>query len=191
MLRLKLSLPPESRRSEISIGSGARLNIGELIRTNLSPNPKSLCLISNSRVFKLYGAGILKELRRQGFSIEHWLMPEGERFKSFRSLERAIGLLAAKQFERTDAVIALGGGVVGDLAGFSASVYLRGIPFIQVPTTLLAQIDSSVGGKTGINLVEGKNLVGTFHQPSIVVIDTETLSTLPQRELVAGFCEMV
>lgn len=191
MLRLKISLPSQSRRSEINIGSGIRLNIGELIHKRLSPTPKSLCLISNERVFKLYGTGILKETRNQDFRIEHWVMPEGERFKSFRTLENAMAFLASKQFERSDAVIALGGGVVGDLAGLSASIYLRGIPFIQVPTTLLAQIDSSVGGKTGINLVEGKNLVGTFHQPSLVVIDTETLSTLPQRELVAGFCEMV
>ena len=191
MLRLKISLPQQSRRSEINIGSRVRLNVGELIQKNFSPTPKSLCLISNERVFKLYGTGILKELKRQNFRVEHWLMPEGERFKSFRTLEAAIAFLAAKEFERNDAVIALGGGVVGDLAGLSASIYLRGIPFIQLPTTLLSQIDSSVGGKTGINLVEGKNLVGTFHQPSLVVIDTETLSSLPQRELVAGFCEMV
>src|SRR5688500_5270998 len=118
-------------------------------------------------------------------------MPECEIHKSFRMLERAVGVLAEKRFERNDVVVALGGGVVGDLAGLSASIYLRGINAIQVPTTLLAQIDSSVGGKTGINLKRGKNLVGTFHQPALVVIDTETLASLPARELVSGFCEMV
>src|SRR4029079_6927085 len=103
----------------------------------------------------------------------------------------AVMFLGNNGFERNDLVVALGGGVVGDLAGFSAAVYLRGIPFIQVPTTLLAQIDSSVGGKTGINLPVGKNLVGTFHQPELVIIDTQTLATLPEREMTAGFCEMV
>jgi len=116
-------------------------------------------------------------------------MPVGERFKSFRSLQRAVGFLAESCLEREDAVLALGGGVVGDLAGFAAAIYLRGISLIQVPTTLLAQIDSSVGGKTGVNLPLGKNLVGAFHQPSLVIIDTQTLSTLPPRELVSGFCE--
>jgi 3-dehydroquinate synthase len=118
-------------------------------------------------------------------------MPEGERYKSFSMLEKAITFLSENRFERNDLVVALGGGVVGDLAGFSAAIYLRGVPVAQVPTTLLAQIDSSVGGKTGINLPVGKNLVGAFHQPASVFIDTETLMSLPQRELVSGFCEMV
>ena len=106
-------------------------------------------------------------------------------------MEKAVTFLSENRFERNDLVVALGGGVVGDLAGFSAAIYLRGVPVAQVPTTLLAQIDSSVGGKTGINLPVGKNLVGAFHQPASVFIDTETLTSLPQRELVSGFCEMV
>jgi 3-dehydroquinate synthase len=118
-------------------------------------------------------------------------MPDGERHKSFRNLERALSFFSEQGLERSDAVVALGGGVVGDLAGFAAAIYLRGIPFIQVPTTLLAQVDSSVGGKTAINTAQGKNLIGAFHQPSVVLIDTETLRTLPQRELTAGFCECV
>src|SRR5689334_2746163 len=117
-------------------------------------------------------------------------MPEGERYKSFRSLEKAVTFLSENRFERDDLVLALGGGVVGDLAGFAAAVYLRGLSLAQVPTTLLSQIDSSVGGKTGINLPTGKNLVGAFHQPASVFIDTETLVSLPSRELVSGFCEM-
>jgi 3-dehydroquinate synthase len=118
-------------------------------------------------------------------------MPEGERYKSFDVLERAVNFLGESRLERNDVVVALGGGVVGDLAGFAAATYLRGISLVQVPTTLLAQIDSSVGGKTGINLPFGKNMVGAFHQPSAVLIDTETLASLPRRELVSGFCEMV
>jgi 3-dehydroquinate synthase len=120
-----------------------------------------------------------------------WLIPDGERFKSFRTLEDLVRVIGEWSFERNDLVVALGGGVVGDLAGFSASIYLRGIPLIQVPTTLLAQVDSSVGGKTGINLPVGKNLAGTFYQPALVLIDPETLATLPTREIVSGFCEMV
>src|SRR6476646_152490 len=113
------------------------------------------------------------------------------RFKAFSVLGKAVSFLGTKRFERNDLNVALGGGVVVDLAGFTAAVYLRGVPFVQVPTTLLAQIDSSVGGKTGINLPVGKNMVGAFHQPPLVVIDPETLLTLPKRELVSGFCERV
>jgi 3-dehydroquinate synthase len=191
MHRLTISLPRQSRRSEIKIGSAIRLDLGRLIRQGLGSQPQSLCVVSNKRVFGIYGQPIVKSLENTGFRVERWLMPEGERHKSFRMLERAVDFLAEKRFERNDVVVALGGGVVGDLAGFSASIYLRGINTIQVPTTLLAQIDSSVGGKTGINLKHGKNLVGTFHQPALVVIDTETLASLPARELVSGFCEMV
>jgi len=191
MLRLTISLPRQSRRSEINIGSGIRLDLGGLVRQGLGSHLRSVCVVSNERVFDIYGPPIVQSLEHTGFRVERWLLPEGERSKSFRMLERAVGFLAEKRFERNDLVIALGGGVVGDLAGFAASIYLRGITTIQVPTTLLAQIDSSVGGKTGINLALGKNLVGTFHQPSLVVIDTETLSSLPSRELVSGFCEML
>ena len=191
MLRLKISLPTQSRRSEINIGPGIRRHLGDLIRQAFKSPPKSLALITNKRIFKLFGRDILRSVNPEGYSTFPWPMPEGERHKSFRTLERAVGFLDEIHLERNDAVIALGGGVVGDVAGLAASMYLRGIPFVQVPTTLLAQIDSSVGGKTGINLATGKNLVGTFHQPELVVIDTQTLSSLPQRELVAGFCEMV
>src|SRR2546421_3006259 len=108
-----------------------------------------------------------------------------------RSLEQALKFFSESGLERNDAVIAVGGGVVGDLAGFAAATYLRGVAFINVPTTLLAQIDASVGGKTGINTAAGKNLVGAFHQPRLVLIDTGTLQTLPPRELTAGWCEAV
>jgi 3-dehydroquinate synthase len=191
MVRLTISLPKQSRRSEIEIGPAIRLDLGRLIRQRLGSESRSVCIVSNKRVFGIYGRPIVRSLENTDFRVERWLMPEGERHKSFRMLERAVDFLAEKRFERNDLVVALGGGVVGDLAGFSASIYLRGVRAIQVPTTLLAQIDSSVGGKTGINLKHGKNLVGTFHQPALVVIDTETLASLPPRELVSGFCEMV
>ena len=191
MHRLELALNQEARRSEINVGRGIRLNLANLIATSLTRNPRRIGIISNQRVSQLYARKIVRNLKRDGFKVFEWLMPEGERYKSFRVLENAIKFLNDNQFERDDLVVALGGGVVGDLAGFAAAIYLRGLPLAQVPTTLLAQIDSSVGGKTAINLPSGKNLVGAFHQPACVVIDTETLMTLPQRELVSGFCEMV
>jgi 3-dehydroquinate synthase len=190
MHRLEISTIGDSRLSEITIGSGLRKELGRSI-SDSSLTPKRLALITNERVFGLYGKEVVRSLKQAGFKIFEWLMPEGERFKSFRILEQAVQFLANNRFERNDTVVAFGGGVVGDLAGFSAAVYLRGIPVVQVPTTLLSQIDSSVGGKTGINLPIGKNLVGAFHQPSLVTIDTETIASLPRREVTSGLCEMV
>jgi 3-dehydroquinate synthase len=188
MHRLEISLKQEARRSEINISSGIRRKLGQLIPLEA---PRRVAIISNQRVFDLYGREVVRSLKAAGFKPLEWLMPEGERYKSFRILEKAVTFLSENRLERDDLVMALGGGVVGDLAGFSAAIYLRGLPLAQVPTTLLSQIDSSVGGKTGINLPTGKNLVGAFHQPSSVFIDTETLVSLPPRELVSGFCEMV
>jgi 3-dehydroquinate synthase len=188
MHRLKVSLNQAARTSEINISPGIRQQLGNLLPVKA---PRRIGIISNKRVFALYGREVVRSLNAAGFKTLPWLMPEGERYKSFTVLQQAVTFLAENRFERTDLVLALGGGVVGDLAGFSAAVYLRGLPLVQVPTTLLAQIDSSVGGKTGINLPVGKNLVGAFHQPAAVFIDPETLSSLPPRELVSGFCEMV
>jgi 3-dehydroquinate synthase len=188
MHRLEISLKQESRVSEINIGAGIRRNLGQSLQ--FKP-PRRVAIISNERVSQLYGREVKRSLKTAGFTALEWLMPEGERFKSFRSLEKAVTFLSESRFERDDLVLALGGGVVGDLAGFAAAIYLRGLPLVQVPTTLLSQIDSSVGGKTGINLATGKNLVGAFHQPASVFIDPATLVTLPPRELVSGFCEMV
>src|SRR5215207_11635622 len=188
MHRLEISLKQQARKSEINIGRGLRRDLGKLIPLKA---PRRVGIISNKRVFDLYGREVVRSLKAAGFKTFEWLMPEGERYKSFRELEKAVTFLSENHFERNDLVVALGGGVVGDLTGFSAAIYLRGVSLIQVPTTLLSQIDSSVGGKTGINLPTGKNLVGAFHQPAAVFIDTETLTSLPKRELVSGFCEMV
>jgi len=188
MHRLDISLNQQARKSEINIAAGIRRNLGQSLQ--LKP-PRRVGIISNERVSQLYGREVKRSLKTVGFTTLEWLMPEGERYKSFRSLEKAVTFLSENRFERDDLVLALGGGVVGDLAGFAAAIYLRGLPLVQVPTTLLSQIDSSVGGKTGINLATGKNLVGAFHQPASVFIDPATLVTLPPRELVSGFCEMV
>jgi 3-dehydroquinate synthase len=190
MRTIRVRLPANSRKSVITIGSGLLEKAGPEVRKRL-PGARIAALVSNQTVFQFYGEPVMRSLRRAGFTVKPFLLQDGERHKSFRSLERAVNFLATSGLQRSDVVLALGGGVVGDLAGFAASIYLRGIPFVQIPTTLLAQIDSSVGGKTGINLPSGKNLAGAFHQPELVLIDTETLATLPPRELTSGFCEMV
>lgn len=179
------------RGYDIEIGAGLLSELGVVARARLSSKARRVALISNSRVFGLYGVRAVESLRAEGFEVSHWLMGDGERFKSLRTAERALAFLSESKIERSDALIALGGGVVGDLAGFAAALHLRGVDFIQAPTTLLAQIDSSVGGKTGVNTRAGKNVVGVFHQPSAVVLDTETLKTLPPRELTAGWCEAI
>lgn len=176
---------------DIKIGHDNLDHCGHWARNTLPVNARKIALISNRRVFSLYGEKVEKSLKKNGFEVSVWLMKDGERHKNFRSLETALKFFSQNQLKRTDAVAALGGGVVGDLAGFASAVYLRGIDFLQMPTTLLAMIDSSVGGKTAVNTEFGKNLVGAFHQPKGVLIDVKTLKTLPPRELVAGFCEAV
>ena len=176
---------------EIKIGHNIQNDCGEWARKSLSKDTRKIALVSNRKVFSLYGETVEKSLKKAGFDTFVWLMKDGETHKNFRSLETALKFFSRHQIKRTDAVVALGGGVVGDLAGFAAAIYLRGIDFLQIPTTLLAMIDSSVGGKTAVNTEFGKNLVGAFHQPKGVLIDVETLKTLPRRELTAGFCEAV
>jgi 3-dehydroquinate synthase len=188
---LRVRLKRQQHSYDIRIGSQLRRQTGDFLRKLTGSQTRRIAIISNKPVFRLYGREVTSSLQQSDFTVVTWLMPEGERFKSVRSLEGALAFLAKNGLERTDAVLALGGGVVGDLAGFAAATYLRGVALIQMPTTLLSQIDSSVGGKTGVNLTQGKNLVGAFHQPSAVVIDTETLATLPSRELVSGFCEAI
>jgi len=190
MLRVEVRLKG-GRSYPVEVGAGSLSSLGAVARAHLAPEAQRVALVSNRRVFELYGGRAVASLRGAGFAVAHWLMGDGERFKTLRTAERALGFLSESRLERGDAVVALGGGVVGDLAGFAAAVYLRGVRFVQVPTTLLAQIDSSVGGKTGVNTRAGKNLVGAFHQPAAVLIDTETLRTLPPRELTAGWCEAI
>lgn len=176
---------------DILVGPGALARLGEVARGALAGRARRVAVVSNETVFGLCGRLAASSLRASGLSVETFLVGDGERHKTLRAAERALDFFSRCKLERTDAVVALGGGVVGDLAGFAASVYLRGVSFIQAPTTLLAQIDASVGGKTGVNARAGKNLIGTFHQPRAVVADTDVLRTLPPRELTAGWCEAV
>lgn len=190
MRRVSVRLPARENYG-IEIGTNALRRLGEIARRALPMHARRIAVVSNQRVFGLYGAGVVRSLRAGGFNVSHWLMGDGERHKNLRTAERALAFFSESRLERSDAVVALGGGVVGDLAGFASAVYLRGIAFLQAPTTLLAQIDASVGGKTAVNTREGKNLIGAFHQPRAVVISTETLRTLPRREMTAGWCEAI
>ncbi|MDJ0916315.1 MAG: 3-dehydroquinate synthase [Woeseiaceae bacterium] len=148
------------------------------------------CLVvTNETVGPLYEAALLDSLC--GRQVETLALPDGEQFKTLDTMVSILDRLTASGFSRDTTLIALGGGVVGDITGFAAACYMRGVDFIQVPTTLLAQVDSSVGGKTGVNHAAGKNLVGAFHQPRMVMIDTNTLSTLPERQMKAGLAEVI
>ena len=191
MQQVQVRLPARKQDYEIKIDADLLSELGQSARECLGDSARRAALISNKTVFDLYGERAVKSLRASGFKVAHWLMNQGEQHKSLRSFEKLLGFLSESGLERSDAVIALGGGVVGDVAGFAAAVYLRGVAFVQVPTTLLAQIDASVGGKTAVNMPAGKNLVGAFHQPKLVLIDIDTLRTLPRRELTAGWCEAV
>lgn len=146
-------------------------------------------LVSNSTVAPLYAARILPNF--EGKSVTRFDLPDGESHKTLATMQIILDKLVTSGANRDITVIALGGGVVGDISGFAAACYMRGVSFIQIPTTLLAQVDSSVGGKTGVNHPNGKNLIGAFHQPQVVMIDTDTLKTLPDRELAAGLAEVI
>lgn len=152
---------------------------------------KRCVIISDSNVAPLYAKAAVQALENAEFSPSLLTIPAGETAKSIKIVQRCYDQLAAHKLERKSFIIALGGGVVGDLAGFVAATYLRGIPFVQVPTTLLAQVDSSVGGKVGVNLPAGKNLVGAFYQPRTVLCDLATFDTLPEREFRAGLAEVI
>lgn len=188
-VNIELSGQPAEYR--IVIGHDLLSTSGDWVRKCLGNGPGKIVVISNPTVFRLYGKVVTESLTETGFKVTHFLMKDGERHKSLKTAEQALKFIAESGLTRTDAIVALGGGVVGDMAGFASAIYLRGLAFLQIPTTLLSMIDSSVGGKTGVNSAFGKNLIGAFHQPSGVLIDPGVLRTLPVRELTAGLCEMV
>jgi 3-dehydroquinate synthase len=189
--RLEVHTKARQHKYQIRIGRGLLPAVGANVRRALGRHARRVVLVSNRKVFELYGPTVIGSLETSGLAAAPWLIGDGERFKSMHTVEGTIRFLSESRLDRNDGIVALGGGIVGDVAGFAAATYLRGISLIQIPTTLLAQIDSSVGGKTGVNLPAGKNLVGAFHQPRAVIIDIETLNSLPPRELVAGWCESV
>ena len=184
----RLSLALGDRSYPILIGGGLLTQMDLLLP--FLPTAR-VALISNTTVAPLYLELLLKGLKQQGVGVTPIVLPDGETHKNWESLNLIYDGLLAARCDRSTSIVALGGGVVGDLAGFAAATYQRGVPFIQIPTTLLSQVDSSVGGKTGINHPRGKNMVGAFWQPKLVLADTDTLKTLPDRELSAGMAEVI
>ena len=178
-----------SRSYHIKVAGGLLTRLGtECVPLNLG---QRCAVITDSNVGKKFAKAALKSLSTSGFQPVFITVPAGEKSKRLAVVEKCFDQLAAHRLERKSFIVALGGGVVGDLAGFVAASYLRGIPFVQVPTSLLAQVDSSVGGKTGVNLESGKNLVGAFYQPRLVLCDLDALLTLPEREYLSGLAEVV
>lgn len=178
-----------ARSYDIVTGESLLAKAGELISPLLKR--KKVIIISDDNVAKLYLNTLTSSLDAQGIKHNSVILPHGEQTKSFGELEKLLDAILDFAPDRNITLIALGGGVIGDITGFSASILLRGVDFIQIPTTLLAQVDSSVGGKTGINTRQGKNLIGSFYQPRLVIADTSVLLTLPKRQLLAGYAEVV
>lgn len=179
-----------SNSYDVLIGAGLLQNIGTLLLNTFKKTCK-VAIISDSNVYPLYGNMVSEQLSSVGFEVIHFVFSAGESSKNAASYLEILNFLAENKVTRSDAVLALGGGVTGDMTGFAAATYLRGIRYIQVPTSLLAMVDSSVGGKTAIDLPAGKNLVGAFYQPSLVVCDLNTLSTLPESVFCDGCAEVI
>ncbi len=186
MITVEVALP--GRSYPIHIGSGL-LAQAELILPHL--RGRQVMVVSNPQVAGLYLPALRQTLEAQGLRVAECLLPDGEAYKDLEHLACIFDRLLAEGMDRRCTVLALGGGVVGDMAGFAAATYQRGVNFIQVPTSLLAQVDSSVGGKTGVNHPRGKNMIGAFKQPALVLIDIDVLATLPKRELAAGMAEII
>ena len=178
-----------SGQYEVLIGSGLLPEVSGIV-TDLG-RIISVCIVSDDNVFGLYGPVLEEQLKKAGFNVVSFVFEHGERSKSLETYGRLQEFLCTSRLTRTDLIIALGGGVTGDLAGFASATYLRGIRYIQIPTTLLAAVDSSVGGKTAVDLSCGKNQVGCFYQPSAVLCDPDTLSTLPDEEYRCGCAEVI
>lgn len=184
-----INIKTRQNEYEVRVGRGYRSNIPEMI---MQKHPKSkFAVITDNNVKNIYADEFIKPFLEQGKECEVFSVKPGEKSKSLSELGSICSFLAARNFNRADVIIALGGGVVGDLAGFAASAFLRGIAYIQVPTTLLSQIDSSVGGKTAVNIPEGKNLVGAFYHPAEVYIDMNILKTLKAEDFADGMAELI
>ncbi|TBR60499.1 3-dehydroquinate synthase [Westiellopsis prolifica IICB1] len=184
---IKVNLPQQSY--EIAIAPGSLDQLGEYM-ANLQLGKKVL-LVSNPTVFQFYGERAIASLQAANFEVASHILPDGENYKTLASVEKLYNTALENRLERSATMVALGGGVIGDMTGFAAATWLRGINFIQVPTTLLAMVDAAIGGKTGVNHPQGKNLIGAFHQPRLVLLDPDVLKTLPAREFGAGMAEVI
>ncbi len=174
---------------DIFIGQGEIDRLGERLET--VDFKGKVAVVTNPKIEKLYGSRVKKSLQKSGYRPLVLQIPAGERYKTLKQIGRVYDGLIENRFERKDLVIALGGGVIGDMAGFAAATFLRGIPFVQCPTSVVAQVDASIGGKTGVDHARGKNLIGAFHQPRFVSTDPAVLGTLPKREYISGLAEVV
>jgi len=187
--RLEIQVELGPRSYPIIVGGGVLAELGPRLA---SLGYRAQCgVVTNARVAGVWGDAALASLRRAGFEPVVVTLPDGEAYKTVDSLERVWDAMLFARVDRATPLVALGGGVVGDIAGFAAATLLRGLPYVQVPTTLLAQVDAAIGGKTGVNHRAGKNLLGAFHQPRFVLCDVEVLGTLPRRELLAGLAEVI
>lgn len=180
---------------QVMVGRGLLKEAGTWIRglekVKARKQPGKILMISDSEVFPLYGEDLEKSLEGAGFQVSSFVFPAGEASKTLETVSRIYRQLGEQGFTRSDLVVNLGGGVAGDMGGFAAATFLRGISYVQIPTSLLAQVDAGIGGKTGVDLPFGKNLVGAFHQPSLVLIDPDTLETLPKRQFANGMGEVI
>jgi 3-dehydroquinate synthase len=183
-----VSIDLGERAYDIYIGKGLLFRVADFMPDDLQS--RSVFLVADKSVSQ-YATAVSNAMTGQAARVATYFVPSGEQSKSFDQLQLLCSWLLDQRISRNSVVVSIGGGVVGDLAGFASSIIMRGVSFVQIPTTLLAQVDSSVGGKTGINAPQGKNLIGSFHQPSVVIADLETLTTLPRRELLAGYAEIV
>lgn len=188
MKQIVVDIKGKPSRYPVYIGSGILESIAGLCGQSFAG--KKLFIISNPLVFRLYGSAIYRGLKKN-FNTGHFLIPDGERYKDFTWIKKSLEAMLSFGMERRDAVIAIGGGVTGDTAGFAAASYMRGIPLVHVPTTLIAQVDSSIGGKVGVNLKEGKNLAGAFYQPEFILADTSCLKTLKNKDIASGMAEVI
>lgn len=186
----KVHIDLDERSYDVIIEKGSISKISNYLK-KIKTLPNRGIMITQKKVFNLYGEQVLNDLKQNGYHVDKIFIPDGESAKSLQIAEKIYNKMIQLKLNRSSFVIALGGGVVGDLAGFVSSTYLRGVHFIQIPTTLLSQVDSSVGGKVAVNLPHGKNLVGSFYQPRIVVIDPETLNSLHKKEWTNGLAEVI
>ncbi len=184
---INVNLPQQSY--EIAIAPSSLDQLGEQM-AGLKLGKKVL-LVSNPMIFKHYGERAIASLKAHGFDVTSCTLPPGERYKTLNSVQKIYDAALENRLERSSTMVALGGGVIGDMTGFAAATWLRGINVVQIPTTLLAMVDSAIGGKTGVNHPQGKNLIGAFHQPRLVLIDPFVLKTLPMREFRAGMAEVI
>jgi len=193
-----ITVPLPDRSYDVVITAGGLDHVGDWLAgirqnavTKAAKMGQKMLLVSNPTVFELYGERAIASLTRAGFDVASCLLPDGEQHKHLGSIQTIYDAALSHRLERSSTMVSLGGGVIGDMTGFAAATWLRGINFVQIPTTLLAMVDASIGGKTGVNHPKGKNLIGAFYQPRLVVLDPDTLKTLPPREFRAGIAEVI